>query len=136
MTAEEVRDRLLNRFLKAPNGAKHDALWRVTRAFGGYIAGGVFTQAECECWLEAALQARRADIADMNAARRTIRRNLRAGKAAPLKLPQLAAHTPTRPRQRAPAPIFWPAPDGGQWGGVLPSGWDSAESRHNKHANE
>ena len=75
---------LLHRIATAPDGQKWETLRDIARTFGGYVAGGYYSEHEARKWLQDAIQARRSTVASMPAAYDTIDRGLTYGQLAPL----------------------------------------------------
>jgi len=75
---------LLHRIETAPDGQKWATLRDIARTFGGYVAGGYYTEHEARKWLQDAIQARRSTVASMPAAYDTIDRGLTYGQLTPL----------------------------------------------------
>lgn len=75
---------LLRRVQDAPNGQKYLTLRDIARVFGGYVAGGYYSEGNVCAWLRAAIETRRHDVKDMNHAYKTIDQWVRLGMADPL----------------------------------------------------
>ena len=75
---------LLANIHHAPDGAKWATLRDIARTFGGYAAAGYYTEEEARQLLRAAIETRRATVASMAAAYRTIDLGLAYGALAPL----------------------------------------------------
>ena len=84
--ADKKRELLLSKIATAPNGQKWETLRNISRTFGGYVAGGVFTKAEVIGWLEAEIRARGRDVDNLNAAYKTIEDSVAFGMNDPLYL--------------------------------------------------
>jgi hypothetical protein len=76
------RDKLLANITNAPEGEKYHTLLRVSRAFGGYVAGGYYVQNDVRSALRAAIAAR--DINDVTVAYQGIDDALAFGMQSPL----------------------------------------------------
>lgn len=75
---------LLHRIATAPDGQKWETLRNTAILFGGYVAGGYYSEHEARQWLQDAIQARRATVASMPAAYDTIDKGLTYGRLSPL----------------------------------------------------
>ncbi len=90
---------LLARVRHAADGAKWATLRDIAITFGGYVAGGYYSEHDARQWLRDAIQTRRATVASMPAAYDTIDRGLAHGALSPLYY------------ERADPPAAPPAPD-------------------------
>jgi hypothetical protein len=102
-------DRCLNIIQDASDGGKHTALCKAAYLAGGFVASGLLDENEAVSALENAIRAK-PNVADFEAARRTIRTQIAEGKTKPV-----SADTPTyssRPFGRLPRVEGdkWPAP--------------------------
>ncbi len=75
---------LLERIRSAPDGQKWKKLRDISRTFGGYISGGYYDSNEARVWLREAIESRRATVANMTGAYKTIDEALEYGQLSPL----------------------------------------------------
>ena len=75
--------------------------------FGGYVAGGYYTEEEARQMLRAAIETRRATVASMPAAYHTIEEGLAYGRLSPLYYTRGDDYTP-RPAA-PPSPYYTPS---------------------------
>lgn len=81
---EAHSDALLHRIATAPDGTKWATLRDIAITFGGYVAGGYYSHAEARRWLRTAIEGRRATVASMAHAYKTIDLGLAYGALSPL----------------------------------------------------
>jgi hypothetical protein len=81
---ESHSSKLLAHVRTAPDGQKHYILRDISRTFGGYVAGGFYTFADCERWLQAAIRANPGTVNSLAAADKTITEGLEYGQRQPL----------------------------------------------------
>ena len=97
---------LLGNIHGAPDGAKWATLRDMAITFGGYVAGGYYTGEEARQMLRAAIETRRATVASMEAAYKTIDDGLAYGKLSPLYYTRGDDHG--RPPAPPPSPYYTP----------------------------
>ena len=78
---EVAAGKLLARVRDCPDGEKHYTLRKISYVFGGYVAGGYYTESDAIGWLEDAIHPR---AANKQLASKTIIDCLTAGKGEPL----------------------------------------------------
>ena len=98
---------LLARVHHAPDGAKWATLRDISITFGGYVAGGYYSDAEARQMLRAAIETRRATVGSMAAAHKTIDDGLAYGKLSPLYY--LDDGRPDAIPPRAPSTYYTPS---------------------------
>jgi hypothetical protein len=97
---------LLARVHHAPDGAKWATLRDIAITFGGYVAGGYYSETEARQMLRAAIETRRATVGSMPAAYKTIDDGLAYGQLSPLHY--LDDGRPDAIPPRAPSTYYTP----------------------------
>jgi VirE-like protein len=87
--AQQAIDRAVRMIQEAPKGQQHYARLRAARLLGGYVAGGLLTEAEAT---EALRTPTEAQAEDVTAAMQTIADGLAYGQEAPITLADLEAN--------------------------------------------
>lgn len=111
-------EKLLDHVRKAPDGEKWRTLRDISRTFGGYVAGGYYDALTAENWLREAIETRRATVASMPHAYKTIEEGLSHGRTDPLYFELSEQGQPEPPAPPEPAEALpWPADD--SWRGQV-----------------
>ena len=79
---ESHSQRLLDHVYNAPDSQKYLTLRDISRTFGGYVAGGYYTEVDARNWLRAAINTR--DVTSIDHAYTTIDQGITYGKGEPL----------------------------------------------------
>jgi hypothetical protein len=87
--AQQAIDRAVRMIQEAPKGHQHYARLRAARLLGGYVAGGLLTEAEATDALRTPTEAQAEDV---KAAMQTIADGLAYGQEAPITLAALEAN--------------------------------------------